>query len=104
MDENNQLESETEASNELNIGNATSGDKRKVVVAPHRKAKQVRSNKQALKPCSDERQNGFRSLKLKRCKFLQPSFTPCEHVCFCLQTLKDFRFKCLRRFLNIKLF
>ena len=48
MDENNELESEIEASNELNIGNATSGDKRKVVVAPHRKAKQVRSNKQAL--------------------------------------------------------
>ena len=37
MDENNELESEMEASNELNIGNATSGDKRKVVVAPHRK-------------------------------------------------------------------
>ena len=48
MDENNELESEIEASNELNIGNATSGDKRKVVVAPHRKAKQVRSNKQVL--------------------------------------------------------
>ena len=48
MDENNELESEIEASNELNIGNATSGDKRKVVVAPHRKAKQVRSNKQTL--------------------------------------------------------
>ena len=30
------------------IGNATSGYKRKVVVAPHRKAKQVRSNKQTL--------------------------------------------------------
>ena len=43
MDENNQLESETEARNELNIGNATSGDKRKVVVAPHRKAKQALS-------------------------------------------------------------
>ena len=49
LDENNELESEIEASNELNIGNATSGDKRKVVVAPQRKAKQVRSNKQALK-------------------------------------------------------
>ena len=48
MDENNQLESETEARNELNIGNFTLGDKRKVVVAPHRKAIKVRSNKQAL--------------------------------------------------------
>ena len=65
-DENNELESETEANNQLKIRNATLGNKRKVVVAPHRKAKQVRSNKQALKPCSDERQNGFRSLKLKR--------------------------------------
>ena len=54
-----------------------------------------------LKPCSDERQNGFKSLKLKRCKFLQPSFTPCEHDCFCLKTLKHFRFKCLRRFLSL---
>ena len=34
----------------------------------------------AVKPCSDERQNGFKNLKLKRCKFLQPSFTPCEHL------------------------
>ena len=49
MDENNKLESEIEASNELNIGNAPSGDKRKVVVALYRKAKQVRSNKQALR-------------------------------------------------------
>ena len=57
-----------------------------------------------LKPCSDERQNGFKSLKLKCCKFLQPSFTPCEHVCFCLKTLKHFRFKCLRRFLKINFF
>ena len=47
-----------------------------------------------LKPSSDERQNGFKSLKLKRYKFLQPSFTPCEHDCFCLKTLKHFRFKC----------
>ena len=39
MDEKNELKSETEASDELNIGNATSGNKRKVVVAPHRKAK-----------------------------------------------------------------
>ena len=58
MDENNELESEIEASNELNIGNATSGDKRKVVVAPHRKAKQVRSNKQAL----SEIANGLKAL------------------------------------------
>ena len=57
-----------------------------------------------VKPCSDERQNGFKSLKLKRCKFLQPSFTPCEHDCFRLKTLKHFRFKCLRRFLKIKFF
>ena len=42
MDEKNELKSETEASDELNIGNATSGNKRKVVVAPHRKAKQVK--------------------------------------------------------------
>ena len=35
---------------------------------------------------------------------LQPSFTPCEHDCFCLKTLKHFRFKCLRRFLYIKFF
>ena len=49
MDENNELESEIESSNELNTGNATLGDKRKVVVAPHRKAEQVRSNKQALR-------------------------------------------------------
>ena len=54
----------------------------------------------SLKPCSDERQNGFKSLKLKR-KFLQPSFTPCEHDCFCLKTLKHFRFKCLRPFLSL---
>ena len=52
------MESETEARNELNIGNATSGDKRKVVVAPHRKAKQVRSNKQAL----SEIENGLKAL------------------------------------------
>ena len=54
-----------------------------------------------LKPCSDERQNGLKSLKLKRCKFLQPSFIQCEHDCFCLKRLKHFRFKCLRRFLKI---
>ena len=48
MDENNELESEIGASHELNTGNATSSDKRKVVVASHRKAKQVRSNKQVL--------------------------------------------------------
>ena len=57
-----------------------------------------------VKPGSDERQNGFKSLELKRFKFLQPSFTPCEHDCFCLKTLKHFRFKCLRRFLQIKFF
>ena len=43
-----------------------------------------------FKPCSDERQNGFKGLKLKRCTFLQPFFTPCEHDCFCLKTLKSF--------------
>ena len=32
-----------------------------------------------LKPCSDERQNSFKGLKLKLCKFLQPFFTLCEH-------------------------
>ena len=37
-----------------------------------------------------------KSLKLKRCKFLQPSFTSCEHDCFC--------FKTLRRFLKIRFF
>ena len=58
MDKKNELESEIEASNELNIGNATSGDKRKVVVAPHRKTKQVRSNKQAL----SEIANGLKAL------------------------------------------
>ena len=58
----------------------------------------------AVNPCSDERQNGFKNLKLKRYKFLQPSFTPCGHVCFCLKTLKHFRFKCFRRFLKIKFF
>ena len=42
MDENNELKSEIEASDELNTGNATSGNKRKVVVALHRKAKQVK--------------------------------------------------------------
>ena len=46
MDENNEFESEIEAINELNIGNTTLGDKRKVLVVPHSKAKQVRSNKQ----------------------------------------------------------
>ena len=49
MDENNELENEIEANNELNFGNAAaSGDKRKVVAAPHRKTKQVRSYRQAL--------------------------------------------------------
>ena len=41
----NELESEIEASNELNVGNAASGDKRKVVVGPNRKAKQDPINK-----------------------------------------------------------
>ena len=53
------------------------------------------------KPCSDEKQNGFKCLKLKRCKFLEPFFTSCEHDCFRLKTLKYFRFKCFRRFLKI---
>ena len=39
-----------------------------------------------LKPCSDERQNGFKGLKLKPYKFLKSFFTPCEHDCFCLKT------------------
>ena len=56
-----------------------------------------------LMPCSDERQNGFKGLKIKR-KFLQPFLTQCEHDCFCLETLKYFRFNCLRRFLKIKIF
>ena len=38
-----------------------------------------------IKTCSDERQNGFKSLKLKRCKILQQSFIPCERDCFCLK-------------------
>ena len=58
MDENNKLESEIEASNELNVGNTTSGNKRKVIVAHHRKAKQVRSNKQVL----SEIANGLKAL------------------------------------------
>ena len=32
-----------------------------------------------LKLCSDKRQNSFKGLKLKLCKFLQPFFTSCEH-------------------------
>ena len=58
MDKNNELESEIEASNELTIRNATSGNKRKVVMAPHRKTKQVRSNKQTL----NEIANGLKEL------------------------------------------
>ena len=58
MDENNELESETEANNELNIVNAASGDKRKVVLPSHRIAKQVRSNKQVLR----EIVNGLKAL------------------------------------------
>ena len=53
-------------------------------------------NSVLFKPCPDERQNGFKGLKLKRCKFLQPFFTLYEHDCICLKTLKHFRFKCLR--------
>ena len=64
----------------------------------------VMSNFTSLKPCSDERQNGFKGLKLIRCKFSQPFFTQCEHDCFCLKTLKHFRFKCIKRFLKIKFF
>ena len=48
-----------------------------------------------LKPSSDERKNGFKGLKLKRCKFLQSFFNSCERNCFCLKTLKHFRLKCL---------
>ena len=58
MDENKELESEIEASNELNIRNATSDNKRKVVMTPHRKTKQVRSNKQTL----NEIANGLKAL------------------------------------------
>ena len=58
MNENKELKSEIEASNKLNFRNATSGDKRKVVVSPHIKAKQVRSNKQAL----SEIANGLKAL------------------------------------------
>ena len=62
-----------------------------------------------LKPSSDERQNGDKmkdkkSSKLKRCKFLQPFFTPREHDCFYLTTLKHFCFKCFRWFLKINFF
>ena len=64
----------------------------------------VMSNFTSLKPCSDERQNGFKGLKLIRCKFSQPFFTQCEHDCFCLKTLKHFRFKCIKRFLKINFF
>ena len=53
-----------------------------------------------LKPCSDERQNGFKGLKLKRCKFLQPFFTPCEHDCFCLK-VSEYPFKENKNSLNI---
>ena len=54
-----------------------------------------------IKSCSDERQNGFKFLKLKHWKFLQWLFISCEHDCFCLKTLKHFLFKCLKRFLKI---
>ena len=46
-------------------------------------------------------QNGFKGVKLKSCLFLQLFFTSCEHDCFCLRTLKHFRFKCLRQCLKI---
>ena len=57
-----------------------------------------------IKPCSDERQNGFKGLKLKHFKFLQPIFTSCEEDCLCFKTLKQFRFKFLRRFLKNRFF
>ena len=44
MEQNNELESEIEASNKLNIGNATSGDKRRVVVVPHRNLPREQKN------------------------------------------------------------
>ena len=44
MEQNNEMESEIEASNKLNIGNATSGDKRRVVVAPHRNLPREQKN------------------------------------------------------------
>ena len=37
------------------------------------------SENEDLKPCSDDRENSFKGFKLKRCKFLQPFFTSCEH-------------------------
>ena len=58
LDENNELESEIEASGKLNIGNATSGDKRKVVVAHNRRTKQIRSNKEVLREIA----NGLEAL------------------------------------------
>ena len=58
MNKSNGLKKEIELSNELNIRNVTLGDKRKVVVLSHRKAKQVRSNKQAL----TEIANGLKGL------------------------------------------
>ena len=44
--------------------------------------------------------NGFKGLKLKHSKFLQPIFSLWEKDCFCPKTLKHFRFKYLRRFLK----
>ena len=45
----------------------------------------------SVKPCSDKRQNGFKGLKLQRCKFLQQFFAFGEHDCLCLKKLKHFR-------------
>ena len=47
--------------------------------------KSANSASSIFNPCSDERQNGFKGLKLKRCKFLQPFFTSCEQDFFVLR-------------------
>ena len=65
-------------------------------------ARMVLQNCSHFKPCSDKRQNGFKDLKLQRCKFLQQFFTFGEHDCLCLKKIKHFRIKCLRRFIKIK--
>ena len=55
------------------------------------------SSEQGLKD-----KNDFKDLKLKRCKLsYNHFFTPYEHDCFCLKTLKNFRFKCLRQILSL---
>ena len=46
----------------------------------------------SFKPCSDERQNGFKGLKLKRCTFLEPFLTSCERDSFCPKTLQKISF------------